>query len=411
MISSEQYIPWLSDLLGRILELLGEELNHVGTLFGAERSSLVLCSLLEHSLRPLINPMQNILQTKSTISPLLIIDIYDIVVEFSRNVVIVLSGCEGNTLLNSLTILFSGFSTYLETYGTGEGNYLQKQLQISLNSINFDSQADTLGLGDDDDDDNANANRNRNRDRNQFGGVNRKDGDEYDGIQGGGGNLGQSIDDFLDPIMCFESYAEKLVAAADAIYHPTQLSLVRGATLMGGLKIKPVCRALSLSLSVYTKQLAVKINNLRIACGFNSETETFKSLSGNGNGNGNRGVSGDKGERSSNEDKAAMEHAVAVAVSWSRRLEGLDMRGRVLVPAALRSLQVRHVDVILPFLPFFVLYSSILFYALSFHFLSKFIFIILSYYLSFLHDYCFYFYLSPSLSLSLSLSLSDSLSL
>ena len=40
------------------------------------------------------------------------------------------------------------------------------------------------------------------------------------------------------------------------------------------------------------------------------------------------------------EDKEALQHAVAMAEGWARRLEGADLRGRVLVPSALRALQV-----------------------------------------------------------------------
>ena len=47
-----------------------------------------------------------------------------------------------------------------------------------------------------------------------------------------------------------------------------------------------------------------------------------------------------KGEMNNDEDEASTEQGVAVAKSWSKRLEGNDLRGRVLVPAALRALQV-----------------------------------------------------------------------
>ena len=327
-LPSAQYISWLSSLFGKILELLGEESNHAGILFGAERSSLVLGFLMEHSLKSLTIPMETILLELSKISTLLIIDVYNLVVEFSKNIVSILSGSSGTSLFNLLTILLSGFSTYLDTYGAGEGNYLRKQLEHSMNSINFRSQADILGLGDND----INI---------EIGTMNKISYEDLADLQGGSrGNLGQDADEFQDPLMCFESYAEKLVVAADAVYSPTQQGILRGSILMGGLRIKPVCRALSLSLSVYAKELAVKVDILRIACGFESEMESLKHFNVNGNREGvSQGQRG-KGEKNSDEDKAITEQAIIVAKSWSKRLEGHDLRGRVLVPAALRALQV-----------------------------------------------------------------------
>ena len=352
-LPSGRYISWLSSLLGKVLELLGEESNHAGTLFGAERSSLVLCSLLEHSLKPLINPMETILVELSKTSPLLVTDVYNIILEFSKNIISILSGSNGVSLFNLLTILFSGFSTYMDTYGVGEGNYLRKQLQHSLNSINFSSQADILGLGDND----INI---ETENYNEYGNMNKTSFVDPTGKQTGGrGNLGQDADEFEDPLMCFESYAEKLVLAADAVYFPTQQGVLRGSVLMGGLKIKPVCRALSLSLSIYTKQLAVKVDILRIACGFDSEMESLKGFNAIGNRAGDTHGSRKKGEMNNDEDEASTEQGVAVAKSWSKRLEGNDLRGRVLVPAALRALQVIHIIFIFKFIFKFI--SKIIF--------------------------------------------------
>ena len=112
-LPSGRYISWLSSLLGKVLELLGEESNHAGTLFGAERSSLVLCSLLEHSLKPLINPMDTILLELSKTSPLLVTDVYNIILEFSKNIISILSGSNGVSLFNLIIKQYFDFEWHL----------------------------------------------------------------------------------------------------------------------------------------------------------------------------------------------------------------------------------------------------------------------------------------------------------
>ena len=121
---------------------------------------------------------------------------------------------------------------------------------------------------------------------------------------------------------------------------------------MGGLKVKSVSRALAMALSVYIKQLSFKVDCLRIACGFQTESEfpsinTLKSLKGTkgvkeGMKEGVKNTEGDRVSGSvSEEESQAVDRSIAEAESWAKRLDGQDVRGMALLPSALRALQVR----------------------------------------------------------------------
>ena len=91
--------------------------------------------------------METILVELSKTSPLLVTDVYNIILEFSKNIISILSGSNGVSLFNLLTILFSGFSTYMDTYGVGEGNYLRKQLQHQQLKLIFQHKTQSTSMG------------------------------------------------------------------------------------------------------------------------------------------------------------------------------------------------------------------------------------------------------------------------
>ena len=293
-LPAAQFGSWLSLFLRKVLELLGEEASHAGSLFGADRAPAVICSLLQHSVAPLAAPMADRLVVLCKESPLPAIEVYGITEEFARAMACFLEGCSNQSILEAISSLFAGFSKFLDLYGICEGNFLRVQLLESLDLVSFKNHMASLGLA----------------------------GDQEDS------DLSGEMD-FSDPMEAYEAFGVQLVKAADAIFAPTQAAVLRSATLHGGLKVKQVCRALALTLSSHTKLLTGKVDELRIACGFPSD---IIAEAGKGKGK-------EKGT-AVEESHAITQQAELTAESWASRLEGHDVRGRILVPSALRALQV-----------------------------------------------------------------------
>ena len=334
-------------------------------LFGCERSPAVLCALLQHTLLPLNTPMAEKLVALSKSSIPVVSEVYNITVEFGKNVISFLHGCNSTDIFNILSILFSGFSTYMDVYGTGEGEFLSKIFLKSLKLITFESQANSLGLGEENENENNYnnnqnnyQNNNNNNSQNNNSNRNKNGQDEFNenntNLNSNNNNnnnlnsdLNQDLDldfDFSGPIERFEAYGDRLILAADSVMYPTQTGLLRGINFMGGLKVKNVSRALAMALSVYIKQLSFKVDCLRIACGFQTESEfpsinTLKSLKGVKGVK--EGMKGTDGGSVSEEESQAVDRSIAESESWAKRLDGQDVRGMALLPSALRALQVR----------------------------------------------------------------------
>ena len=136
-------------------------------LFGCERSPAVLCALLQHTLLPLNTPMAEKLVALSKSSIPVVSEVYNITVEFGKNVISFLHGCNSTDIFNILSILFSGFSTYMDVYGTGEGEFLSKIFLKSSKLITFESQANSLGLGEENENEN-NYQNNSNHQNNNY---------------------------------------------------------------------------------------------------------------------------------------------------------------------------------------------------------------------------------------------------
>ena len=66
-------------------------------------------------------------------------------------------------------------------------------------------------------------------------------------------------------LLFYSRYGEKLITAAEGAVEPVKSALGRGALFMGGLKAKTVCRATATSMAMFVKNLAFKIDYLRIA--------------------------------------------------------------------------------------------------------------------------------------------------
>jgi hypothetical protein len=300
-LPAAQFGSWLSGFLHRVLELLGEEAGHTGSLFGADRAPAVICSLLQHTVAPLAAPMAERLDTLCKDSPLPGIEIYGITEEFARAMACFLDGCSNQSILSAVTSLFAGFNKFLELYGICEGNFLRVQLMETLDLVSFRNHMASLGLA----------------------------GDQEEGDL-------SSLMEFSDPMEAYEAFGVQLVKAADAIFAPTQAAVLRSATLHGGLKVKQVCKALALTLSSHTKLLTGKVDELRIACGFPSDLSAET-----GRGKGAPSTPSTPAPATAVEDShTAAQHAELTAEGWASRLDSHDLRGRILVPSALRALQV-----------------------------------------------------------------------
>ena len=356
-------------------------------LFGSERSPAVLCALLQHTLLPLNTPMAEKLVALSKSSIPVVSEVYNITVEFGKNVISFLHGCNSTDIFNILSILFSGFSTYMDVYGTGEGEFLSKIFLKSLKLITFESQANSLGLGEENENEN-NYNNNQNNYQNNNGqdefneqNTNTNNNNNNSNNNNLNSELNQDVDldfDFSGPIERFEAYGDRLILAADSVMYPTQSGLLRGINFMGGLKVKSVSRALAMALSVYIKQLSFKVDCLRIACGFQTESEfpsinTLKSLKGvkgvkEGMKEGVKNTESDRVSGSvSEEESQAVDRSIAEAESWAKRLDGQDVRGMALLPSALRALQVS--TYVLTFVGLTEFFALFLFLEMSSHLL------------------------------------------
>ena len=143
-----QFPAWLKMFLTKVSALITEESSHAGSLFGIERSPDVLNSLLQHALTPLSAPLTTRTVELSKESPVIIAEIFLVSTEFARTTFGILSGCSSQNIMTSLSALFSGFSTYMDMYGTHEFNFLQMSLFSELKGISFDVQDATQGLWD-----------------------------------------------------------------------------------------------------------------------------------------------------------------------------------------------------------------------------------------------------------------------
>lgn len=73
-------------------------------------------------------------------SPIPIAHIYSVTDEFARRISIHLEGCSGQQIFQALASLFAGFTKYLETYSSKEGQFLETQLLLALNTVSFEAE-------------------------------------------------------------------------------------------------------------------------------------------------------------------------------------------------------------------------------------------------------------------------------
>lgn len=273
----DQFIQWFELFFDKVVSLLSDESSNAELLFGKERSQEVLSAMLEQTLNPLSQPLSKRLNlTKSTVS---CTEAYLIVDEYSRKIMSLLEGTSSQRLPKILYAIYGGFVDYLDVYGEAEGDYVRIELIKFLEVVSLKKISSNYV-------------------------------DDYNNSEKGGidDELFGDNNDFSETL---NLYGSRLVDAADSVYIPVSNSLTRAVTLMGGLRVKPVFRSTASALSLYTKQLISKVDELRVACGLTSNSNETNSAD-NKNFNDN----------------------------WSQRLEENELAGNtVLIPAVLRALQ------------------------------------------------------------------------
>ena len=155
-------------------------------------------------------------------------------------------------------------------------------------------------------------------------------------MNGGGININ---DEGQDPTVACTLFAERLIQAADVTFVPVEASLNRSAAILGGLHVKTILRAIANALAQFTKLLTAKVEELRVACGLQSDQTDSQTFSPAGK------LVGEKtGLPVKDKDKMVSSTSTsasnAIAESWARRLELQDgVVDKLLVPCALRALQ------------------------------------------------------------------------
>jgi hypothetical protein len=164
---------------------------------------------------------------------------------------------------------------------------------------------------------------------------------------------GNSLDDELfgsegDNVDAYGLYSERLLAVADSFHLTIERSLRRAIRFLGGVQIKQVVRSISAILTLFMKHMAIKIDDLSVACGFPRDN-TLVLTSGGLYGDASSSMGGlaavDGSSRTASNarintlgaEKLLQQHAVADKLS--QQLEITDVDSRVLISSSLRTLQ------------------------------------------------------------------------
>jgi len=150
-----------------------------------------------------------------------------------------------------------------------------------------------------------------------------------------GSGTSRNSGDYKSPVYACTAFAWQLARAAGQIEEPCVQSLQRSCGLMGGLHTQQAIDTAAKAISVFSTQLAHKLDELRVCCGLPSVMSS-NSHSGSGvfsNENSTRGSMSSGGGRDSAPE--------AAAEAWARHLQshGLHVMSRQLIPPVLRALQ------------------------------------------------------------------------
>ncbi len=309
------FSEWMSTtFLPRLSSMLLEETSTTVSLFGKDRSPILLSLLLESSMSPLAASLASHLFALA--SPSLAVSLFLSLDATVTPLLPQLCGCDAKRLSLVLSAVFAGFVVYMEKYADIEGEHLRECCKELVAPVSFDdiASSSTASLS------------------------------AFD-------SFSSSSLSFADPVEVYCGYAERLLLAVDALLSPARALMMRGCRLMGGLKIKAVVKAAATALMNCVKLLIVKMDDLRVACGYppdRSSTGLVHSSSSSLSADtattpledsSTATTATPSSSSTTSAGSASATTSSSIVQSWARKLESADLGGRELVPAALRSLQ------------------------------------------------------------------------
>lgn len=217
----DAFIPWYSSYLSSLVQFLCDEFEQMKTLFGDVRAPVLLCSMMKHALSPIQHTLSDTLKKLNHADT--VVEAYLLSDKAAGRLSAYLEGTDQQALYEALDCYFGGFVHFLDAYVDLESSSLKADLDASLEEVVFKS-------------------------------------------------LESESDEFSDPdrdaLQVLESFSERLLRTADGSYIPINMSIKRSVKYMNGLKVKPILRSLATSLAQFVKLLSGKIDEMRIALGF-----------------------------------------------------------------------------------------------------------------------------------------------
>jgi len=284
--SAGDFVKWLSGYLSKVTKLLAEESRNTTTLFGVDKASQVMNSLLVEALASFHQFIGKRLELLGNV-PAVTVNTYNLLGEFAKHVVHILKAAKSESNhIRALKAIFGGCIEYAPLYIRSEDTSLQQRLKQSLDAVVF-AMRDSSGSLDDE----------------LFGDSNMEVGSAAD---------------------VYSLYCEKLLHLCDVYYSFFEEALFRASVYNGGIHIKSVVRSLVATMNVLIRQLILKIDDLSVASGF--QRDALEQLDGT--------------------DGALASDAILLSAETNGNAEKLaqkldlnDLDSRVLIATALKALQ------------------------------------------------------------------------
>eukprot|EP01041_Mallomonas_annulata_P008163 gene8163-16780_t len=226
----------VSALLTEVRDLMVEESERVSSLFGKERAADVLCRILEQILTPIAPSMAASLNT--TNDPTVTIAVYQLMEGFAKKMSVTLEGASLASLYAAYDSCYKCFIVFMDSYIHQEDVFVKNALKTLLESVNL--QAIKA---------------------------------EIDADLGPMGAHGQ---DPYDASIC-EALSVRMLSVTESSITPVSAAIRRSAFFVGGLRVKPALRRVSVQLASFVKGLVTKVEELRLATGLGAETQLLGS--------------------------------------------------------------------------------------------------------------------------------------
>ena len=288
--SAGDFIKWLSGYLSKVTKLLAEEGRNTTTLFGVDRASQVMNSMLVEALAPFHQFIGKRLELLGNV-PAVTVSTYNLLGEFAKHVVHILKAAKSESNhIRALQAIFGGCIEYAPLYVSSEDASLQQRLKQSMNAVVF-AMRDSSGSLDDE-------------------------------LFGDSSMEVSSAD-------VYSLYCEKLLHLCDVFHSYFEEVLFRASVYNGGIHIKSVVRSLVAAMNSLIRQLIVKIDDLSVASGFQREYAS-EQLDGRTGG----ALASDATFLSAETSSSS-----SIAEKLAQKLDLNDLDSRVLIATALKALQ------------------------------------------------------------------------